>query len=280
MNILSAINKANLLLKSNGVVSSKLDCEILISEVLKTNRANMILNMNKNLTTDQLSYFNKLIEQRSKKKPIAYLTGKKEFWKYQFYVTKDVLIPRPDTELIVEKVLELTKNKLSLNFLEIGVGSGCIILSILKERKNYYGTGIDISRKSLEICKINSDNLEVFNRMRLYKSDIDNFRYGKYDLIISNPPYIKKFDLKYLDKDVINYEPQSALNGGLDGLSEIKKVVSNSTKLIKKNGILVLEIGFDQTEKIKEILRKNDFFVKKVFKDLAKNNRCIVSIKK
>ena len=104
MNILSAINKANLLLKSNGVVSSKLDCEILISEVLKTNRANMILNMNKNLTTDQLSYFNKLIEQRSKKKPIAYLTGKKEFWKYQFYVTKDVLIPRPDTELIVEKV--------------------------------------------------------------------------------------------------------------------------------------------------------------------------------
>ena len=195
-------------------------------------------------------------------------------------MTKDVLIPRPDTELIVEKVLEFTKNKLSLNFLEIGVGSGCIILSILKERKNYYGTGIDISKESLNICKINSDNLRVFNRLKLFKSDIDNFRYGKYDLIISNPPYIKNFDLKYLDKDVINYEPRTALNGGLDGLSEIKKVINNSAKLIKKNGILVLEIGFDQTEKIKEILRKNDFFVKKVFKDLAKHNRCIVSIKK
>ena len=133
--------------------------------------------------------------------------------------------------------------------------------------------------KSVEICKINSNNLEVFNRIKLYKSDIDT-RYGKYDLIISNPLYIKKFDWKYLDKDVINYEPQSALNGGLDGLSEIKKVINNSTKLIKKNGILVLEIGFDQTEKIKEILKKNDFFVKEVFKDLAKNNRCIVSIKK
>ena len=280
MNILSAINKGNNLLKSNGIVSSKLDCEILISKVLKINRADMILNMNKDLTIDQLSYFNELIEQRSKRKPIAYLTGKKEFWKYEFYVTKDVLIPRPDTEIIIEKVLELTKNKLTLNFLEIGVGSGCIILSILKERKNYYGTGIDISKKSLEICKINSDNLKVFNRMRLYKSDIDNFRYGKYDLIISNPPYIKKFDLKYLDKDVVNYEPQLALDGGLDGLSELIKVINNSTKLIKKNGILILEIGFDQTEKIKEILRKNDFFVKKVFKDLAKYNRCIVSIKK
>jgi len=279
MNILSAINKANNLLKSNGIVSSKLDCEILISKVLKINRTEMILNIDKDLTIDQLSYFNELIKQRSKKKPIAYLTGKKEFWKYKFYVTKDVLIPRPDTELIIEKVLKLTKNKQSLNFLDIGVGSGCIILSILKEKKNYYGTGIDISKKSLEICKINSDNLGVFNRLRLFKSDIDNFRYGKYDLIISNPPYIKKFDLKYLDKDVLNYEPQSALNGGLDGLSEIKKVINNSTKLIKKNGILVLEIGFNQTEKVKEILRKNSFFVMKVFKDLAKNNRCIVSIK-
>ena len=110
MNILSAINKANFILKSNGILSSKLDCEILISEVLKTNRSDVILNMNKNLTKHQLSCFNELIKQRSKKKPIAYLTGKKEFWKYQFYVTKDVLIPRPDTELVVEKVLEFTKN--------------------------------------------------------------------------------------------------------------------------------------------------------------------------
>ena len=279
MNILSAINKANFILKSNGILSSKLDCEILISEVLKTNRSDVILNMNKNLTKHQLSCFNELIKQRSKKKPIAYLTGKKEFWKYKFYVTKDVLIPRPDTELIIEKVLELTKNKPSLNFLDIGVGSGCIILSILKERKNFYGTGIDISKKSLEICKINSDNLGIFHRLRLFKSDIDNFRYGKYDLIISNPPYIKKFDLKNLDKDVLNYEPQSALNGGLDGLSTIRKVINNSTKLIKKNGILVLEIGFNQTKEVKEILKKKDFFVKEVFKDLAKNNRCIVSIK-
>ena len=280
MNILSAINKANQLLKLNGIVSSKLDCEILISKVLKTDRANVILNLNKNLTNDEFFYFNELVNQRSKKKPIAYLIGKKEFWKYQFYVTKDVLIPRPDTEIIVEKVLELTKNKQRLSFLDIGVGSGCIILSILKEKKNFYGTGIDISKKSLEICKINSNKLGIFNRLRLFKSDIDNFRYGKYDLIISNPPYIKKFDLKCLEKDVVSFEPIAALNGGLDGLSEIKKVINNSTKLIKENGILILEIGYNQSGKVREILKKNNFFVKKIFKDLAKNDRCIVSIKK
>ncbi len=280
MNILSAINKANQLLKLNGIVSSKLDCEILISKVLKTDRANVILNLNKNLTNDEFFYFNELVNQRSKKTPIAYLIGKKEFWKYQFYVTKDVLIPRPDTEIIVEKVLELTKNKQRLSFLDIGVGSGCIILSIMKEKKNFYGTGIDISKKSLEICRINSNKLGILNRLRLFKSDIDNFRYGKYDLIISNPPYIKKFDLKCLEKDVVSFEPIAALNGGLDGLSEIKKVINNSTKLIKENGILILEIGYNQSGKVKEILKKNNFFVKKIFKDLAKNDRCIVSIKK
>ena len=268
MNILSALNRANQILKFNGVVSSRLDCEILISKVLKTNRANVILNINKNLTSDELSYFNELIDQRSKK-PIAYLVGKKEFWKYEFYVTKGVLIPRPDTELIVEKVLELTRNKLNLNFLDIGVGSGCIILSILKE-KNFYGTGIDISKKCIDICKINANNLKVFNRLKLFKSDIDNFSLGKYDLIISNPPYIKNLNLKYLEKDVIGYEPRSALSGGLDGLSEIKKVINNSTKLIKKNGILILEIASDQVHVTNNILRKKGFFVKKIFKDLAK----------
>ena len=213
MNILSALNRANQILKFNGIISSRLDCEILISKVLKTNRANIILNINKNLTSDELSYFNELIDQRSKKKPIAYLVGKKEFWKYEFYVTKGVLIPRPDTELIVEKVLELTRNKWNLNFLEIGVGSGCIILTILKERKNFYGTGIDISKKCIDICKINAYNLKVFNRLKLFKSDIDNFSLGKYDLIISNPPYIKNLNLKYLEKDVIGYEPRLAWVG-------------------------------------------------------------------
>ena len=280
MNIFEAMKKGDNILKKNGIKSYKLDSEILMSKVFQKSRIDIIFNFNNNLSHKEVLLYYDLIEQRSKKKPIAYLIGKKEFWKYEFDVTKDVLIPRPDTEVIVEQTLKLTKNKSRLKILDIGVGSGCILFSILKERKSYRGTGIDICKKTLDICMINAKKLYLIDRVRLFKSDIDNFSYGKYDLIVSNPPYIKKFDLKYLEKDVYGYEPRLALDGGLDGLFKITKVIYNSSKLIKKNGFLILEIAFNQTDKVKKILRKNGFYIKDVIKDLAKNNRCIVSIKK
>ena len=280
MNIFEAIKKGDKILKKHGIKSYKLDSEILMSKVFQKNRVDIILNSNKNLSDKEIIHYNNLIEQRSKKKPIAYLVGKKEFWKYEFDVTKDVLIPRPDTEILIEQTLKLTKNKSRLKILDIGVGSGCILLSILKERKSYRGTGIDICKKTLDICMVNAKKLNLIDRMRLFKSDIDNFNYGKYDLIVSNPPYIKKNDLKYLEKDVYDYEPKSALDGGLDGLFKITKVIYNSSKLIKKNGILILEIAFNQTDEVNKILRKNGYYIKYVAKDLAKNNRCVVSIKK
>jgi len=171
------------------------------------------------------------------------------------------------------------KNKSNLNVLDIGVGSGCIILSILKEKKDFRGTGIDISKRTLKVCKLNSDNLGVSKRLKLFKSDVDNFQIGKYDLIVSNPPYIKNIDLKYLDKNVVGFEPRLALNGGLEGLSVIQKVIEKSSKLIKKNGTFVLEIAFDQKEKVVKILKKKGFFIKKIIKDLANRDRCITAIK-
>tara|TARA_B100000963_G_scaffold30061_1_gene22369 strand:+ start:3502 stop:4344 length:843 start_codon:yes stop_codon:yes gene_type:complete len=280
MNVSEAIKRGSNILKKNGIKTYQLDCEILISQVFKKNRIDMILNSSKKLSDKQIILFNDLIEQRSKKKPVAYLIGKKEFWKYEFEVTKDVLIPRPDTEILIEQTLKITNHKSRLKILDIGIGSGCILLTILKERKSYYGTGIDISKKTLDICSVNVKKLNLFNRIRLFKSDVDNFSSGKYDLIISNPPYIKKFDLKYLEKDIYDYEPKSALDGGLDGLLQIKKVIINSSKLIKKNGILILEIAFNQTDRVKKILKDNGYFIRDVVKDLAKNNRCIISIKK
>ena len=280
MNVSEAIKRGSNILKKNGIKTYQLDCEILISQVFKKNRIDMILNSSKKLSDKQIILFNDLIEQRSKKKPVAYLIGKKEFWKYEFEVTKDVLIPRPDTEILIEQSLKITNHKSRLKILDIGIGSGCILLTILKERKSYYGTGIDISKKTLDICSVNVKKLNLFNRIRLFKSDVDNFSSGKYDLIISNPPYIKKFDLKYLEKDIYDYEPKSALDGGLDGLLQIKKVIINSSKLIKKNGILILEIAFNQTDRVKKILKDNGYFIRDVVKDLAKNNRCIISIKK
>ena len=280
MNIFEAIKKGDAILREIGIKSHKIDSEILMSRVIKKNRADIILNSKTELSQKDYNLYENLIIQRSKQKPIAYLTGKKEFWKYEFSVTKDVLIPRPDTEIIVEKTLKLTKNKNKLKVLEIGIGSGCILLSILKERKSFYGTGIDISKKTIEICKINCKNLGLSSRVKLLKTDIDNFRYGKYDLIISNPPYIKKFDLKYLEKEVSFYEPKPALDGGLDGLSELKRVILNSSKLIKRNGKLVLEIAFDQAESVKSILKQNEFYINEIIKDLSKKNRCIISTRK
>ena len=280
MNIFEAIKKGDAILRESGIKSYKIDSEILMSRVIKKNRADIILNSKTELSQKDYNLYENLIIQRSKQKPIAYLTGKKEFWKYEFSVTKDVLIPRPDTEIIVEKTLKLTKNKNKLKVLEIGIGSGCILLSILKERKSFYGTGIDISKKTIEICKINCKNLGLSSRVKLLKTDIDNFRYGKYDLIISNPPYIKKFDLKYLEKEVSFYEPKPALDGGLDGLSELKRVILNSSKLIKRNGKLVLEIAFDQAESVKSILKQNEFYINEIIKDLSKKNRCIISTRK
>ena len=280
MNVFEAIKKGDEILRESGVKSYKIDSEVLMSQVIKKNRIGTLLNLNNELSQKDYKLYENLITQRSKRKPIAYLIGKKEFWKYEFIVTKDVLIPRPETELIVEKTLELTKNKSNLKVLEIGVGSGCILLSILKERKSFYGTGIDISKKTIEICKINCKKLDLSERVKLFKTDIDNFKYGKYDLVISNPPYVKKFDIKYLEKEISLFEPKLALDGGLDGLSELKKVIFNSSKLIKRNGILVLEIAFDQAESVKRILKQNKFYINDVNKDLSRKNRCIISTRK
>ena len=279
MNILEAIKKGSKILKKSGVETSKLDSEILMSQVIQKNRVNIILNSNNKLSKNDFISYKTLIKQRSNKKPISYLTGKKEFWKYEFHVTKDVLIPRPDTEIIVEKALKLTTGKKSLKILDVGVGSGCIILSILKERNNFYGTGVDINKKTLKICKFNSIKLNISSRLKLFKSDIDNFNYGKYDLIISNPPYIRSTEIKYLEKDVAKFEPELALNGGLDGLSEIRKVINKSSELIKKNGKFVLEIAFDQKLKVKNLLKDKGFYINRVLKDLNKKDRCIISTK-
>ena len=279
MIIRNIIHEASLELKKKKIKSAYLDCEILMSKVLNKNRDYIILNLEKSLDQKSLNYFRQLIYERAKGKPVAYLTGKKYFWKDEFSINKDVLIPRPDTELIVDQILKICKNKKKLRILEIGVGSGCILLSILKEKKSFIGTGIDISMSCIKVCKSNINKLKISNKINLFKSDIDNFNYGKYDLIISNPPYIKKLKLKYLDRDVIGYEPKLALDGGLEGLSEIRKVITKTSELIKKNGLLILEIGFDQREKVKRILIENGFYINKVVKDFARNDRCIVSTK-
>ena len=279
MNIQSAVIDGTSVLKNKSILSAQLDTEVLMAKALGKSREYIILNHDKVLSTENLKIFKKLVHERATRKPIAYLLNKKFFWKSEFYVNKNTLIPRPDTEIIIEQILKVTKNKNYLRILDIGIGSGCILLSILKERKNYYGTGIDISKYSLEISKINAKKLLVEGRIKFYKSDVDKFDQGKYDLIVSNPPYIKKSDLKYLESDVLKFEPKIALDGGLDGLSVIGKVIKKSSELLKKNGKFILEIGFDQKSKVIKLLKNKGFYINSTIKDFAKNDRCIVSTK-
>ena len=277
MNIQTLLNQASKTLKQLSNTSSKLDSEILLSKIIKKNRKYLILNSNEELKKENIKSFDYLVKRRKKGEPIAYLINKKEFWKQNFYINQNVLIPRPDTETLVEETLKLFNVNSKLNMLDIGTGSGCILLSILKERRNFFGIGIDISKKAINVARFNAKMHQLSNRVKFYNSDVDKFLIGKYDLILSNPPYIKQKDLKYLEKDVVGYEPKLALDGGKDGFSKITKVISKASYLIKKNGKFILEIGFGQKKKILSILKQNNFFINKVVKDYGKNDRCVIS---
>ena len=279
MNIENILKEGIDILQKNKIANPQLDSEILLSNSIKRDKKHIILNPKEILNSKQLRKFKSLIERRKKGEPIAYIINKKEFWKDEFFVNKDVLIPRPDTELIIEQVLKIYSKKSKLHVLDIGTGSGCIILSILKERPNFYGTAIDISKKSINVSKLNAKQLNLSNRVKFFHSSVDNFIIGKYDLVVSNPPYIELFNLKYLEKDVINFEPKLALSGGFDGFSKIRKVINKAKILIKKNGKFILEIGFNQKNKVKQILKKEGFYVNKTIRDYGNNDRCIISTK-
>jgi release factor glutamine methyltransferase len=279
MNIESILNEGISILKESKISNPQLDSEILLSNLIKRDKKHIILNPKEILNLEQTEIFKNLIERRKTGEPVAYIINKKEFWKDEFFVNNGVLIPRPDTELIIEQVLKIYSKDSQLQVLDIGTGSGCILLSILKERPNFYGTGIDISKKSINVSKLNAKQLNLTSRVKFFHSSVDNFKIGKYDIIVSNPPYIKLFNLKYLEKDVINFEPKLALSGGLDGFSKIRKVINKAKTLIKKNGKLILEIGFNQKNKVKKILKKEGFYVNKAIRDYGNNDRCIISTK-
>ena len=279
MNIENILNEGINILQKNKIANPQLDSEILLSNSIKRDKKHIILNPKEVLNSEQLGKFKSLIERRKKGEPIAYLINKKEFWKDEFFVNKDVLIPRPDSELIIEQVLKIYSKDVQLQVLDIGTGSGCILLSILKERSNFYGTGIDISKKSINVSKFNAKQLNLTNRVKFFHSSVDNFNNGKYDMIVSNPPYIEQLSLKYLEKDVVNFEPKLALSGGFDGFSKIRKVINKASILIKKNGKFILEIGFNQKNKVIKILKEEGFYVNNAIKDYGNNDRCIISTK-
>ena len=278
-NVISVLTKSKNILKKSNIPSASLDCELLLSSSLNISRELLFMNHTKKINDVQLKEFYNLLDRRKKKEPIAYILNKKEFWNNLFYVNKNVLIPRPDTEILIEQILKNYSKNESLSVLDIGTGSGCIVLSLLKLFKNFKGVAIDISKKALNVAKYNAKMHQLDNRVKFFKSSVDNFLKGKYDLIVSNPPYIKQLDFKNLERDISEYEPSLALKGGIDGLTVIRRVIKKSSKLLKRGGKLVLEIGYDQMYQSKQVLRKQGFYINKITKDYSNNYRCIVCTK-
>jgi release factor glutamine methyltransferase len=276
MEILKLINNGSKQLKDKNIYSHKLDSEILLSEALNQTREKILINLNKKIEPQKISDFYRFIERRSSKEPIAYILKKKEFWSKSFLVDHNTLIPRPETELMVEKIVKIFKTK-DIFVLDIGTGTGCILLSILSELKNSKGIGIDISSKTIQIANANSKKHKLTQRTKFYKRSLDEIYHNKFDLIVSNPPYIMRKDIKNLNEDIRKFEPKLALDGGNDGLDVIKKVIYKSKNILKIKGMLALEIGNEQFKKVSEILQSNRFKTRYLVKDYRENIRCILS---
>ena len=272
------IQQAYKTLKESNINSYQLDAEIILSNIMGVTREFLITNSNQNVTKDVMQKYLKAIERRKRNEPVAYITGTKEFWSNDFMVNHGTLVPRPETELLIYKLISLYKNK-KVNILDIGTGSGCILLSLLSELKKAKGTGIDISSKAIITAISNAKKMKLLNRSRFKVLNFENFYSTKYDLIVSNPPYIPFKDIKNLIKDIKNFEPIVELNGGNDGLDIIKKIIYKSDCLLKKNGILAIEIGHNQYSKVNKLLKYNRY--REVSKELDYNNnvRCIITTK-
>ncbi len=273
------IEKASKVLKKHNIQSHELDAQLLLANIMKVKREYLITNNKLNIAEKIIGKYDLAIKRRIKKEPVAYITGKKEFWDDSYLVNRGTLIPRPETEILIYKIINFFKYK-KINILDIGTGSGCILLSILKELNFARGIGIDVSSKAIKMAEVNSINLKLSNRSKFKVVNLDKFNLGKYDLIVSNPPYIPSKDIKNLSKDITNYEPKIALDGGIDGLDLIKKVIYKSNHLLKRNGLFGLEIGFNQYRKVSTILRDCKFREISKEYDYKRNVRCIISTKK
>ena len=276
MNISNLLANGSRILKSNSIKTNVLDSELILSDILKSQREKLIINSDHSVSEEVINNFNKLILRRTKKEPIAYILNKREFWSKDFFVNQNTLIPRPETELLCEQLIKIFKGK-SINFLDIGTGTGCILLTILSEINEAKGIGLDISKKAIDVAKRNSKNLNLTSRAKFFTRSLEEIYGYKFDLVVSNPPYIKSIDLKNLQEDVRKFEPKIALDGGKEGLDVIKKVIYKSKTILKKLGLLALEIGYGQHYKVSQILKKQGFKEELLIRDYRNNVRCIVA---
>jgi release factor glutamine methyltransferase len=268
-------------LKRSNNLNSRLDSEILVSHLINIPKESIYSKLKENLPSNKTEELQKLVSRRVKKEPIAYILNNKEFWSTNFYVDRSVLIPRPETEVLIDLILSQISNKNNyLNILDIGTGSGCILISLLKELVKAKGIGVDKSTKAIAIAKKNSISQQVDNRASFKNVNLEEIKFDKkFDLIVSNPPYLPDVSLKNLNLDIKLYEPKIALQGGVQGVDFLCKIINLASKILKINGLLALEIGDNQFHILATYLKKNRFKVLDKYILINKQVRCLLATK-
>ena len=268
-------------LKRSNNLNSRLDSEILVSHLINIPRESIYSRLKENLPSNKAEELKKLVSRRVKKEPIAYILNNKEFWSTNFYVDRSVLIPRPETEVLIDLILSQINNKNNyLSILDIGTGSGCILLSLLKELTKAKGIGIDKSLKAIAVAKKNSISQQLDSRASFKNVNLEEIKFDKkFDLIVSNPPYLPDVSLKNLNLDIKLYEPKIALQGGVQGVDFLCKIISLASKIIKINGLLALEIGDNQFHILAKYLKENRFKILNKYILINKQVRCLVATK-
>ena len=278
MTIRETIRKGMIMLKNNNITEPNIKARLVMQYVLNKPREYlMIYDKQALMLRQEVNYF-KAIKRLCQGIPLQHITHRQEFMKMTFYVDENVLIPRQDTEVLVEEVIKIAKKINAKKFLDLCTGSGAIAVSLAKYVEESSVTAVDISRKALNVAKLNAKNNKVEDRITFVESDLfKNLKKEKYDIIVSNPPYIKREIIKKLDKEV-QKEPKLALDGGYDGLDFYRKIINEVDEYLKFHGYLCFEIGYDQKEEVEELIKKQEKYVGTYCKkDLCDNDRVIVT---
>lgn len=267
--IAEQLKKATEILIESGVGEARREAALLLALALQKNKTFLVAHSDYELSTTEKIRFQNFTQRRARREPFQYVAGRQQFYGLDFLVTPDVLIPRPETELLVETAIEILRSKDAPSFCEIGVGSGCVSVSILHAVETARAVGFDVSESALKIATKNAERHAVADRLKLEISDVfENLRDEKFDLIVSNPPYISAADFIDLQREVRDFEPPTALTDGKNGLTIIKKIIENAPQFLKPDSFLLLEIGFGQANATREMLARRVWKTVEILPDL------------
>lgn len=280
LTLVKAWNGAKERLKEAGIDQPAIDARLMLEVAAGVSRTDIITDPYRELTAEQVATLDEYLERRARREPVSHIIGRKGFWKILLSVTKDVLTPRPETEVIVDEVLKAFPETMAFDMLDLGVGSGTMLLAILAERPAAKGLGVDISEEALAVARENAANLDLDGRLALMRGDwTTGMGDASFDVVVSNPPYIPTADIETLQPEVRDHEPRLALDGGPDGLDAYRALAPEILRVLKPGGLFCVEIGFDQSAAVEALFNEAGAQNVRTVKDLSTHDRVVTGFK-